>query len=158
MTSKDSEDGLEGGALPLHGAASGGQAGGLAIASVPAVLRRAAELVEPDGAWLQRDAVLDARGRLCAYADAACFCLFGAVRVAAGTGGQPIADELFEGAWRVLENVLPGRDPIGWNDRPGRQQTEVVAALRKAAALADGAGHGTASTTDANSAPGISEQ
>lgn len=54
MTSKDSEDGLEGGALPLHGAVSGSQAGGLAIQASDAVLIEALKPFAAMGRVLER--------------------------------------------------------------------------------------------------------
>lgn len=99
------------------------------------VLAKAADLIEPEGAWTQRDAVLNATGSPCSYEDAECFCLFGAVRVAAGLG--EFSDPTFDGAWWFLErSVAHGRGPIDWNDAPDRTQAEVVAALRKASELA----------------------
>lgn len=89
------------------------------------VLAKAADLIEPKGAWLQRQCVGAKRKRPCGYDDATCFCLK--------------ANILYAPAWRMVERAV-GPSPIVWNDAPERTQAEVVAALRKASALAAEAG------------------
>lgn len=98
------------------------------------VLRKARDLLTPDGAWMQG-----------AYSDPErrCFCLAGAINIAAA--GRPDAE--LDGpasiARRVVWDVLAdGRPkaispaPIEWNDTPGRTQAEVLALLDRAIAAA----------------------
>lgn len=98
------------------------------------VLARAADLIAPRGAWLQRQSVGTKRKHPCGYDDAVCFCLFGSVATVCHR--ERIA---YRPAWRMVESVV-GSNPIGWNDSRNRTQAEVVEALRKAAALAAEAG------------------
>lgn len=123
-------------------AADAVQAGGLNSANVAAVLRDAADLIEPPGKWIQ--------GRL-GDPETGC-CAVGAIIYAAGN-----CDDTYFACVAAMENLLGTYASI-WNDTKGRTQAEVVAALRIAAALADGAGHGTASITDAGKSPGTNPQ
>lgn len=93
--------------------------------SVAEVLNRAADLIEPEGAWTQGTYGLIGDGEY------RCLCLYGAVREAAR--GYPRA--VPKGCMSVLDGLCDN-DPVGWNDTPGRTQAEVVAKLREAAALA----------------------
>lgn len=95
------------------------------------ILYKAADLIEPEGAW-----TTDAEAREAeegAEVDpldpsAACFCVGGAIwRVAPGDLRWPAA--------HYLESLVGGDIPE-WNDAPERTQAEVVAKLREAAALA----------------------
>jgi hypothetical protein len=92
-------------------------------------LDRAADLIEPEGAWTQGWFARDERGRgvLEDAAEAVCFCIFGALmRVS-----QDDADDALD----ILRSVIPEGISY-WNDAPGRKQSEVVAKLREAAAKA----------------------
>jgi hypothetical protein len=101
--------------------------------SVADILDRAADLIEPEGAWTQGTWARSPTGRSCSpYDDSAqCYCMRGAiVRV----GGFGLMDELpsinskldFSSAARMAR----------WNDFEDRTQAEVVAKLREAAAKA----------------------
>ena len=103
--------------------------------TVPEVLRKAADLIEPEGAWTQGEMGRDHTGeRVSCRSDAAVkFCALGAISRA---GDGALEDE----AAQILRDVVkPRRNDIArWNDAPGRQQSEVVAALREAADRAEG--------------------
>lgn len=115
--------------------------------SIADVLERAADLIEPEGAWTTRAYARTARGHEIGpeYPGATCFCAMGAIRRAAHNDHV-----LTHGALRLVGTGLPpGRDFYAhtggsayaaavaqWNDAPGRTQTEVVQALRKTASLA----------------------
>jgi hypothetical protein len=114
--------------------------------TVADVLERAADLIEPEGAWIQRNYYSRQDGKWChGWRDADCFCLVGALTAAARVHTPstvekgPIAD--------TIKSVLPveslrddkGREGIFvWNDAPERTQAEVVSKLREAAAKARG--------------------
>jgi len=105
--------------------------------TVADVLDAAADLLTPEGAWVQGKMGRTAKGhtvRVAADIDAAvCYCAAGALWKAAG--GEAGGRLVFK-AFGVMSNQ--GRTPgIGtWNDAPGRTQSEVVAALREAATSA----------------------
>ena len=93
------------------------------------ILDRAADLIEPEGAWTQMD-----------WGNREdCFCMLGAVAYAAGIdpdspwSGNPACE-----ARVPLTEVIgvPIFELTEWNDTPGRTQAEVVAKLREAAAKA----------------------
>lgn len=93
------------------------------------VLDAAADLIEPEGCWTQREWARDGDGRgACHPDDAACWCGWGAIEVSSVGGGDT----------RALAHSFVQRCgfSIGWNDAPERTQAEVVAVLRKAAELA----------------------
>jgi hypothetical protein len=94
-------------------------------ATVPEVLRAAAGLIEPEGAWVDG----------WSGNNKTCFCAVSAIRSASGHRGI-IADPAID----ALRDSLGVRFVVGWNDVPGRTQAEVVAALRKAADLAEADG------------------
>ena len=102
--------------------------------SVADILDRAADLIEPEGRWMQGDLGRDAHGEridVCErLGDAVCFCMEGAIEyVARRHGMRP--HEAFEAVKPVIANGTAAL--FYWNDRKGRTQTEVVAALRQAA-------------------------
>jgi hypothetical protein len=105
------------------------------MSEVKKVLRRAAKLLEPRGAWTQGEAARNAAGaRVEVNApDAVSFCAFGAIcraSPAAGTAGATVALGRALGA---LE-ALPGVGCVAsWNDKKSRRKGQVIAALRKAA-------------------------
>ncbi len=104
--------------------------------SVADVLDRAADLIEPEGSWMQGYLGRDATGRLLDTKEinkAVCMCAAGAMWRALG-GFSDDADVTFWAACREIRAVT-GCDGVGsWND--GSTQSEVVAKLREAAALA----------------------
>ncbi len=93
------------------------------------VLLRAAEILEPEGAWGQRAYALDATGErtLWGWDNAVCWCAVGAVSRAGLDTGLDIAGPL-----RALSDSL-GENIYYFNDAPERTKAEVIAALRKAA-------------------------
>ena len=103
--------------------------------SVADALERAADLIEPEGAWTQGALYRDALGEPAGAASgkAVCWCAVGALNEVRG----PFSD-----AFEAVEALLPKprtfhlRPLSDWNDAPGRTQAEVVAKLREAAALA----------------------
>lgn len=98
------------------------------------VLRKAADLIEPEGAWTQGHGARDEDGApITSSSEAAvCWCAFGAIWHAQGR--MIIGETPAEAA---LGKVIGGARIDDWNDAPGRTQAEVVAALRKAADLAE---------------------
>lgn len=89
------------------------------------VLNRAADLIEPEGAWCQGSYGSSERG---------CFCMVGAVAEAMQVR-PPSAEDCTE-IWQAVKGRRRSFDPAWphrWNDRPNRKQAEVVAALRSAA-------------------------
>jgi hypothetical protein len=93
------------------------------------VLSRAADLIEPEGAWTQGSYGRTADGSSVYYDDpnAVCFCLRGALRRVDPTG-----------SW--MEYAANHRLSAAWNDAFGRTQAEVVSALRQASQLAKSEG------------------
>jgi len=101
----------------------------MANLTVAEVLDRAADLIEPAGAWTQ--------GKW--GSPETCMCAEGAIFAACEA--SPMYDRnRIPGAIGVLTSMLPAiprGNPIAfWNDDPERTQAEVVAKLREAAALA----------------------
>lgn len=103
--------------------------------TIARVLDKAADLIEPEGAWTQGEYARDAQGIAVRVPNkAACFCLYGALNSAAGSAlDGPVPREITD----LLMKLLPRRlVPWAWNDERGRTQAEVVAKLREAAAKA----------------------
>jgi hypothetical protein len=114
------------------------------------VLDRAADLIEPEGAWTQfiaaaeapladpDDVPTDEDGDIIEPDETApemrCWCATGAIWKAANLGPFPAAP-MAEAATDFVRQVV-GYSVTSWNDAPERTQAEVVAALRKAADLA----------------------
>lgn len=126
----------------VHTAATepSGDAGVVARPDTPAaVLRAAADLIEPEGAWTQGVFARDATGKQTSAlsAEATCWCTWGAVAHVCGRTRYSWSPE-FRALLKVLRLPIddPGRVAL-WNDATGRTQAEVVAALRKAADLAE---------------------
>lgn len=103
--------------------------------SVADVLERAADLIEPEGAWTQGCGSRDDSGANLDDAEP-------------GEGGPAVCFCAAEAIWRVnalyyginpahqfMMRFVGGEIPK-WNDAPERTQAEVVAKLREAAALA----------------------
>lgn len=97
------------------------------------VLDKAADLIEPEGAWTQEAYGRDANGLECQVVEeAVCFCAMGAIYKAAGKIGEFEHDaDLIAPLALLLDEGIDD-----WNDAPGRTQAEVVAKLREAAAKA----------------------
>jgi hypothetical protein len=98
------------------------------------ILSAAADLIEPEGRWTQKQCGRGASGRPVNFVSkATCFCAVGAIAAAAGAvkfdDGDGAPDEVVN-ALRVEVNCwhIPT-----WNDAPNRTQSEVVTALRQAA-------------------------
>lgn len=106
----------------------------MATLSVADVLDKAADLIEPEGAWTQGAYARDALGKdvnpneeFITVPDAACWCLHGSICHV--VGGKNM--------WPWLRNPVRCELPdTEWNDAPERTQAEVVAKLREAATLA----------------------
>ena len=93
------------------------------------MLERAANLIEPEGAWGQGGSEPRVKGR------DGCHCADTAIFDMAGN-----ASHTFRNACRIFfAHCIGGKsqfDTYKWNDTFGRTQAEVVAKLREAAALA----------------------
>ena len=98
------------------------------------ILLKAADLIEPEGKWTQGAyaRTVDGTSQLVPNDASCCFCAVGALIRLGGT----LSDRVATDACLVLGRVLRCR-VSDWNDDPRRTQAEVVAALRKAAALAE---------------------
>jgi len=100
------------------------------------ILDKAAEIIEPEGAWTQHYYARGKSGnRVSSRRAARCFCALGAINFAAGH--NPDVDYI--PAIHALEPFVKGEDAFDvpdWNDAPERTQAEVVAKLREAAAKA----------------------
>lgn len=100
------------------------------------VLSRAADLIEPEGAWCQGGAS-NAPNREALAADATAWCGWGAI-------ARAMNSEATHRVFTYLDRATGGpsaiASPSKWgqsfNDAPDRTQAEVVAALRKASDLA----------------------
>lgn len=107
--------------------------------SVAEVLDKAADLIEPEGAWTQWAEARDKNGTPVWPGDpeAKCFCAIGAFSRVLGLAEDEVASHRadFEPIRMAFEKVA-GERPMGFNDTHGRKQSEVVAKLREAAALA----------------------
>lgn len=114
------------------------------------VLSKAADLIEPEGAWTQGAQARNKRGQRVADSakNAVCFCASGAIwraaRKAGVAGLSSSGGSIINDAHVALSTVINGRSLSAripdWNDAPERTQAEVVAALRQAAAKAREAG------------------
>lgn len=112
-------------------------------ADVVRVLRRAREILTPEGAWVQMMTACNAAGRLCfAFEDeAVSFCLSGALGRAAYKESMVRYLELVDAArdeladWGKSEGLFRSEDLTAWNDAHGRTQEEVLALLDAVIAL-----------------------
>jgi isopropylmalate/homocitrate/citramalate synthase len=102
--------------------------------SVADVLSKAADLIEPEGAWIQGDFAKNAAGENTGLTEfrgpAVCWCTYGAIEQVTDDEEVMVAAEVF------LAKMLKGTSIAEWNDARNRTQAEVVAKLREAATLA----------------------
>lgn len=112
--------------------------------SIADVLEKAADLIEPEGAWTQGAFAKDQLGNeYLGYEEsgdirefgATCFCVFGALAIAEGVI-DPEWARLSEESLRSFLGFKYAGEISHWNDTEGRTQAEVVSALRAAASLA----------------------
>jgi hypothetical protein len=105
------------------------------------VLLAAALLIEPEGAWTQGAFNRDADGETgddLVVDTPVCWCALGAVaHVLRHDAAQPWSGAALEAELAIVA-LLDNSDVPAFNDTPGRTQSEVVAKLREAAALAKG--------------------
>jgi len=87
------------------------------------VLRKAADMIEPEGCWIQGAWGLDREGKVTMSANAVRWCADWAIAVAARDGYSPARQAL---------KAAVGSIPI-WNDAPNQTQTNVVATMRSVA-------------------------
>jgi hypothetical protein len=115
------------------------------------VLAKAADLIEPEGAWTQfisaaetpllseDEAPTDEEGDPIEPDESApemrCWCATGAIWKAADLGWAAQPSDPRATAADYVRQIVGDHVPH-WNDAPGRTQAEVVAALRQAAELA----------------------
>lgn len=108
------------------------------LATAADVLRAARNLLTAAGAWTQKAYARDHEGTSIderdGYANATCWCLYGAIRHAGNFRDQRKAEDSVAGA--LLATVL-NNDVTGFNDALGRTQADVLAALDQALALAE---------------------
>lgn len=103
------------------------------------VLERAADLIEPEGAWTQGSFARTVTGFPVGFDTPAakCFCTRGAIMRVQNRGVYDSPAETFfsNKVTRSTDGYVALR-LVNWNDAPERTQSEVVAKLREAAALA----------------------
>ena len=101
------------------------------------ILEAAGDLLAMPGAWTQGAMARNAGGQETGLSEyrgpAVCWCATGATGAIAYGEGDDQADE-------YLRKAIGQPSIVGWNDAIIRTQSEVVAAFRKAAALAREAG------------------
>jgi hypothetical protein len=96
------------------------------------ILSKAADLIEPEGAWTQGAYSKDRRGNPCPLSlRSVCWCAEGAIAAISRAD-----HEVTHNALTFLRKQIGTRASIAWNDAPERTQAEVVSALRKSASLA----------------------
>jgi hypothetical protein len=102
--------------------------------TVADVLERAADLIEPEGAWTQHWSARTAEHRITTAMDrsAVCWCAGGAIVRAVGADNA-----LSAAAYSALRSTLLST-VSDFNDAPERTQSDVVAKLREAAAISRG--------------------
>lgn len=100
-------------------------------ATVSEVLEKAADLLEPEGAWTQKQLAKAADGKTCDPRSlaAVCWCMAGAIQ--RSTPLDANYEPYLSAVGATIRNIIPY-----WNDAPDRTQTEVVSALRQAASQA----------------------
>jgi len=100
------------------------------------VLERAADLIEPEGAWTRGAAARDGSYDPTSFdnREAICWCMMGAISKVAG-GVRPMSDIAGQ-ARDQLRKAIDTPWITDFNDNEDRTQPEVVAALRRAATLA----------------------
>lgn len=105
------------------------------------ILDRAADLIEPEGAWTQNYFALNGEGeevdpnRL----SAVCFCARGAIYHALKKNPLKVTEDEAVRVFAPLVKAIGADSYYGietWNDDPSRTQSEVVSKLREAASLA----------------------
>jgi len=98
------------------------------------ILRRAREILEPEGAWTQRSLARAADGVPIheTHRDAACWCSLGAIY---RTLGSRLATYREWGAVGLVQKIV-GAPLAKWNDDPLRTHDEVLDAFRRAEAEA----------------------
>lgn len=97
------------------------------------ILAKAADLIEPEGAWLQ-GRYSNGENHSPHDADATCWCVNGALYRCGSADWEAV-----EAARAVLRSLVD-KPTSSWNDDSARIQAEVVAALRKASELAKAEG------------------
>lgn len=101
------------------------------------ILLKAADLIEPEGAWTTEAYARNDGGDIVQPGDpsASCWCLIGAIGRVDRFNPSYMALDKFEAmpAIQALTAVTDGVWPPNWQDSIGRTQAEVVAALRAAA-------------------------
>lgn len=102
------------------------------------VLRAAADLIEPEGAWTQNAFARGRSGREveAASRSAVCFCAIGAIARVSGLRGST---GIYATPTIAVEGRLGTRSLGGWNDDAERTQAEVVSKLREVAAQLEAA-------------------
>lgn len=102
------------------------------------VLNKAADLLEPEGAWTQKAWYRNAAGReVKTGRTATCMCAEGAVFTVLGKKPTSVFVAARHPAFEALAAVVGDRWIADWNDAPGRTQAAVVSALRQAAKKAE---------------------
>lgn len=97
------------------------------------VLSKAADLIEPEGAWARHQLAKSAHDQVVNPTDerAVCWCMAGAMQRI-----TPVLGNVYYRAHEFVARSLDIPTFASWNDAPGRTQAEVVKALRDAAELA----------------------
>ena len=117
----------------VHSGASASIPGGDRPKTVADILTAAADLIEPEGRWVQGASCVNLEGERRVWSvspDFKCLCALGALTVVQEMVWTD--DSAVSPAGKVLRETVGGRVDV-WNDEPERTQSEVVAALRAAA-------------------------
>lgn len=103
------------------------------MSEIADILDKAADLIEPEGAWTQGSYARTAKSYpITPLSDnAVAFCGVGAIKRAAGTTDDSPAQSFVREQWGDDLSRF-----VAFNDTPGRTQSEVITALREAAAKA----------------------
>ena len=101
------------------------------------ILNAAADLLEPDGAWCQREYARDADGYVTTpySSNAVSWCAMGAIARTCQITDEASAEDFYRARDRLRETLAweGSPDTADWNDATERTQAEVVAMLRRVA-------------------------
>jgi hypothetical protein len=107
--------------------------------TVAEVLDAAADLLTPEGAWMQEDYCDEMFGSAADIKEASCWCAEGAVACVLGVDGD-VAERWCDERVDLFGDLGECLNLADWNDRPLRTQAEVIAKLREAANAARATG------------------
>lgn len=92
-------------------------------------IQRALDFLSEPKKWTKHETYKDETGKSCSVEEAACACLYGALRI--GAAGDP---DTYEAATEEVRAVIGNFHIADYNDAPERTLEEVQDVLRRAAA------------------------